>query len=188
MDHVPPQCLFLPPRPSDLITVPSCQPCNDSFKKDDEYFRQVITAGIDPFRFPIALQTITRLAAPQKAGFRRKMVSDVNFQDGSLGVDRQRVDRVASRLIRGLLFHHTEKRMGAGTKIQVWYPCFDDPVPGDSDLQALLDLVKHERLRTIGDGVFSYRCITDGSDNQSGVWQMVFYERNEVVGVVFPYD
>ena len=35
-DHVPPDLLFPPPKPSTLITVPACRPCNQGFQKDDE--------------------------------------------------------------------------------------------------------------------------------------------------------
>lgn len=37
-DHVPPKCLFPRPRPSDLITIPSCLECNQGAGKDEEYF------------------------------------------------------------------------------------------------------------------------------------------------------
>ena len=38
VDHVPPKAMFPKPRPANLITVPCCDPCNKSFKNDDEYF------------------------------------------------------------------------------------------------------------------------------------------------------
>jgi hypothetical protein len=44
-DHIPPKCMFPKPRPTDLITVPSCCACNDKTKLDDEYFRLVVAAG-----------------------------------------------------------------------------------------------------------------------------------------------
>ena len=37
-DHVPPRGLFREPRPSNLITVPACFQCNNSFSADDAYF------------------------------------------------------------------------------------------------------------------------------------------------------
>jgi len=43
-DHVPPKALFAEPRPSHLITVPACRPCNKSYVKDDEYFRVAVLA------------------------------------------------------------------------------------------------------------------------------------------------
>src|SRR5208283_2514674 len=47
-DDVPPKNLFPKPRPSNLITVPSCQKCNQSFMLDDEYFRLVIADADNP--------------------------------------------------------------------------------------------------------------------------------------------
>ena len=41
VDHVPPKGLFPKPRPSNLITVPACNQCNQGFKNDDEYFLNI---------------------------------------------------------------------------------------------------------------------------------------------------
>lgn len=40
-DHVPPRSFYAPPLTSDLITVPSCFVCNNTFGKDDEYIRNI---------------------------------------------------------------------------------------------------------------------------------------------------
>ncbi len=37
-DHIPPRGLFGDPKPSNLITVPSCATCNNSSSADDQYF------------------------------------------------------------------------------------------------------------------------------------------------------
>ena len=42
-DHLPPQNLFLSPRPSNLITMPCCYACNNRAHKDDEYLRLAVT-------------------------------------------------------------------------------------------------------------------------------------------------
>lgn len=47
-EHAPPQCLFLKPKPTNMITVPTCATCNDKTKLDDEYFRVFVTAGAEP--------------------------------------------------------------------------------------------------------------------------------------------
>ena len=46
VDHVPPKGLFKEPRPVDLIIVPACSTCNNSFSKDDEYFRILHWNGV----------------------------------------------------------------------------------------------------------------------------------------------
>jgi len=46
-EHVPPKGLFLKPRPSNLVTVPCCFPCNNGYAKDDEYFRLAVSSLIN---------------------------------------------------------------------------------------------------------------------------------------------
>ena len=41
-DHVPPRGIFIRPFPSDLITVPSCDDCNNGISGRDERFRNII--------------------------------------------------------------------------------------------------------------------------------------------------
>ena len=76
-DHVPPANLFSTPRPSNLVTVPCCDACNNAASKDDEYFRLAITAGIDPTKFPnefnLSIRAIRKLGTPQKLGLAKTM-------------------------------------------------------------------------------------------------------------------
>jgi len=41
-EHVFPKNLFLPPKPKNLVTVPACKSCNESYDQDDEYFRAYV--------------------------------------------------------------------------------------------------------------------------------------------------
>lgn len=45
---MPPKNLFLPPRPTNTITVPVCEPCNHGFHLDDEYFRVYVSCVAEP--------------------------------------------------------------------------------------------------------------------------------------------
>lgn len=42
-EHVPTRCLLEKPFPPNLITVPSCSSCNQSFSLDEEYFLAVLS-------------------------------------------------------------------------------------------------------------------------------------------------
>ena len=44
-DHVPSKQFFPSPRPSDLVTVPSCISCNERFKQDEDLFRSTFLFG-----------------------------------------------------------------------------------------------------------------------------------------------
>jgi 5-methylcytosine-specific restriction endonuclease McrA len=52
-DHPIPRSLFAKPRPV-LITVPSCQDCNNGFSLNDEYLRLVLVSRHDTFKHPDA--------------------------------------------------------------------------------------------------------------------------------------
>src|SRR5579859_4140645 len=45
-DHIPPKGFFPPPLPTNLITVPCCSSCNNSFSTDDEAARLWFSAHI----------------------------------------------------------------------------------------------------------------------------------------------
>jgi hypothetical protein len=38
-DHLPPRCIFIKPRPQNLITVPACLGCNNIGSVGDEVFK-----------------------------------------------------------------------------------------------------------------------------------------------------
>lgn len=185
-DHVPPKNLFPKPRPTNLITVPSCSPCNEGFKLDDEYFRQVIRLGVDPNDFPIVVEVIHKLGVNQKIGIAKYMLSNLNPRDGSVNLDRSRVERVMERVIRGLYFHHVQQTLSPATELRIWFTCFGDALPIDIELANLLDHLNSQRLYRIGNGIVSYRCILDSDEAESSAWHFCFYQKNEVVGVTVP--
>lgn len=48
-DHAPPRCLLLPPLPSNLITLPACQSCNNGFSFDENVVRAFFAlVGLHP--------------------------------------------------------------------------------------------------------------------------------------------
>ncbi len=46
-DHIPPVGFFPNPRPDNLITIPCCNKCNQSFSMDDEAFRAFAVSAKD---------------------------------------------------------------------------------------------------------------------------------------------
>jgi hypothetical protein len=67
VDHVPPKLLLMRPYPPNLITVPACFPCNQSFQKDDEYLRAMLCIDVRASRnmaaqsnLPAALRSLQK--------------------------------------------------------------------------------------------------------------------------------
>jgi hypothetical protein len=117
-DHIPPKPLLEQPYPANLLTVPACYECNQSFMKDDEYTRTVLAVDIRASRNRAAqskLPAIIRsLQDPEGQGFAAYLASQtaqtaILGPDGTpmaevIDVDRERLRATGSRLIRGLYF------------------------------------------------------------------------------------
>jgi hypothetical protein len=184
-DHVPPKNLFPKPRVG-LITVPSCEPCNGSSKLDDEYFRLAITAIVDAKAFPIAVESICKLGTPEKIRFAKRMISDIDPENGDLELDRSRLDRVIQRVIRGLFWLHQRRPLPTQAEMRIWFTSFDDAPMNDMGLESLLDVLRQQPLHQIGKGIFSYRYVFVSDQTVFSAWYLRFYEKNEVLGIVVP--
>ncbi|MHC4535752.1 MAG: HNH endonuclease [Planctomycetota bacterium] len=118
VDHIPPKALFPEPRPSNMLTVPCCKKCNESFSKDDEYFRTVLVSDAAVFSNPNVqavneklLRSMSRPEASAMASAIRKSlhVVDVISRGGiylgrspAMKINASRIKRVANRIARGL--------------------------------------------------------------------------------------
>lgn len=193
-DHVPPANLFSTPRPSNLITVPCCDACNNAASRDDEYFRLAITAGIDPTKFPnefdLSIQAIRKLGTPQKLGLAKTMFNSFakeplytpaglyQGEAGSLNVDKARIRRVLDRVVRGLFFHHLSKRLPSTGRISLfsdWFvPVLSEEVR--ASVEALLNFLRAAEPIVIGCGVFCYRYRIIKEEAYGSVWWLSFYD------------
>jgi hypothetical protein len=77
-EHAVMKSLFPKRRPNNLITVPSCERCNNEASMDEEYFKTVVIMRDDVAEHPAAaavLPSVIRgLQRPDKAGRFRKGV------------------------------------------------------------------------------------------------------------------
>lgn len=201
-DHVPPKSLFAKPRPCNLVTVPSCRRCNKSFELDDEYFRLVITTGIDPVWFPkefdLSLHAIRKLSDPRKIGLRKRMLSSYSRRPrfsreglylgeaGVLEVDVARVRNVVSRIVRGLFFFHSGRRLASTSRVWVWSDWFGGDYARDAEfvaaVQQILAALDAEQVREIGGRIFRYRYRLDDDGSDRSMWEFSFYAHRRFIG------
>ena len=120
VDHSPPKALFPEPRPSNMLTVPCCKRCNESFSKDDEYFRTVLVSCASVFPNPNVLAVNKKLlrsmnrpeASAMASAIRKSLhVVDVKSRGGiylcrspAMKINEGRINRVANRIARGLFY------------------------------------------------------------------------------------
>ena len=201
-DHIPPKNLFAKPRPSNLITVPSCLNCNKSFELDDEYFRLAVTTGIDPASFPnefdLSVNAIKKLGDPHKVGFRKSMLANFSKkpkftpgglylgEGGVLEIEVERLQNVVSRIIRGLFFFHSGRRLSNISRVWVWSRWFDGDYDRDTEfvasMQEVLAVLDAEQVRDIGQGVFRYRYRLGDDGLDESVWEFSFYAHWDFIG------
>jgi hypothetical protein len=122
VDHVPPKLFLERPFPPNLLNVPSCEDCNKSFKRDDEYTRSVLAVDIRASHNKAAqfnLAAIRRsLEKPEARAFadyltrqsrRMNILSPTGLPMVEISTDKQRVNNTGLHIMRGLYFIETGK-------------------------------------------------------------------------------
>lgn len=191
-DHVFPAALFHKPRPSNLIRVPACQPCNAGLQEDEQYFRfftllgrnyynpaarRLWNEGMRPYirrspRFAVRLlRNIQRLEVRTPGGIYLGRVEAHRAEDA-------RIDRVIEKIVRGLYYHRTREPLG---DVQFTIRLFDQvAVPED-----VRNLVLAFPLDAVGEAV-SYRFGYAKDDPRHTVTAMRFYESGIFVTLTNP--
>lgn len=178
-DHLPPLCMFRPPLPDNLITVSCCQPCNDSFKLDDEALmifasghHSVSSDGMWIWKNKAlsSLRRSTKLVANvQKALVEMPVLENQMITTRSaITLAFSRVDRVLIRMTKGLLFrfHPDVPRLSLRYDVEMLWPT-----------QEIVDgLYKTLRYDERGGGTFRFWHGLAAEDPREGLWVYVFFD------------
>ncbi len=179
MDHVPPENLFPPPKPSNLITVPCCRPCNKSFDLDDEAFRVFASSvlGRSPAGARIWQEAVVgssfRRSPKLRANVAKHLTKMVvktdrgNFKALGILIPEDRATRYLVRLTKGLTRHFDPS-------IDYHDAVFDvtQLTPTLETIQLLMRTFPHAQR---GEQVFRFwRGFSD--DNTMGLWVYAFYD------------
>ncbi len=177
-DHVIPRCLFDASAGHDLITVPPCQACNESFSKDEEYFRAYILAqSYDNPEAKRIWDSKVRRSLKRSPGLRRRIagelaLTDILDQPGRLGQavvwkgDENRIERVLKKIVQGLYFHHQRVRLEANSYL-FW------PKPRDPLVNIWQRLTGY---KIGGDVCIWWPAFARGAPTVS-MWWLVFYQK-----------
>lgn len=178
-DHIPPKCLFRERKGLQLITVPACDKCNNSYKKDDEYFRIYASADISRNEQGDKLwyEKVMGSTFSRSPKLRKNIVSsiseDVRISKGAvlrrkkLNLDASRINNVLVRIVKGLYWHHYKKCLPSNISFEV----YQNPPIDDKSKSILL----RTRLCTIGNEEFKYRYRRCDDDNFTSVWGLSFF-------------
>ena len=134
-DHVIPKCLFAPPFPPNLITVPACRTCNGLKSSDDDFLRDYLTIYIEgnesPYAWKIYEDKVRSSVRRNSSEIGRAAVtwarggaSHANagrYLDDVVAVplDEVRVDEMMARIIRGLFVYELGLTVPSGYVVEV---------------------------------------------------------------------
>lgn len=203
-DHIPPKGIFGDKPDYNLITVPSCEPCNRGTSKDDEYFK-LLAMERDASETPVAwsvnessTKAIQRKDRPKFGDMVRKNMKfgDVYTEGGiylgrhyTLKLDGQRIRNTVGKVIRGLFFKHTNRPLPED------YQVFCQPMPKLASVitdetregwEMILSELSTKEIVTVGPKVFRYRyCVHPGDENNL-FFMLGFYERFDYIGWTHP--
>lgn len=186
-DHVPPRAIFPEPRPSNLITVPSCSTCNNSASRLDEGFRNIIgiRAAIgSPGSFALLKKSIRSLQRnrPKLEELRATMQDVPVFTASGIYVgeateaqfEAEPHDRTIERITRGLYFHHFCEPLPPGSLIEVMF--IRD---GAGWRSAVAPFLPRMQIRNIsGASVFEYAFARAADKTDGSLWLCRFYARH----------
>ena len=195
IDHVPPKLFLTRPYPDNLITVPACAKCNQSFQKDDEYARTLLCLDVRSSRnsaaqlnLPAVLRSLGRPSARAFVNYLATQSAQSSILDhkgepmGNLiELDKARISKVGLRFIRALHFVETSSAVPTSAAMKVG--AITNLRAHDRDTQEIaLALTKFSdrRDRAVG-AAFSY---VAGFATGISVWFMVLYDVLFLVGTV----
>ena len=188
-DHIPPKCLFAKPLPQDLITVPCCLKCNKGASKDDEYFRSTLVfrrdAGEHAEAKRVVDSAVRSLQRPEARGFANSLLGNVSeffFKNehgviepgASYHVDLERLDRVASRVVKGLFWKDYGKRLPDEYMVSSYNDSGIQHM--DENQSGIVRSVLEARPKTVGNNVFRYWQRATPEDNYTTLWILLFYK------------
>ncbi|MGQ3012132.1 MAG: hypothetical protein ACT6QS_00360 [Flavobacteriales bacterium] len=186
-EHVPPKGIFVPPRPSNLITVPACWECNNGSSDYDERFKAYL--GLHVARFGPEGEKVFRYilrSINHNRKLKREVIDKIKpvylttksgiIHDKKFGIewDHEAHDKIIEKIVKGLFYHCFNEIVAGKATIQVqWFRTFPD-------LRMELDKA------TIGDGAFTYWYRQAEDAPLASIWAFEFYNGHWAGGYTLP--
>jgi len=178
-DHIPPLCMFRPPLPANLITVPCCHLCNQSLKLDDEALmifasghHAVSKDGMWIWKNK-ALSSLCR--SPKLRANVRKALFEVPVLENQKITTRSavtlavsRVERVLIRMTKGLMLHFYPDVSYLDLTYEV-----EMVLPTQEIVDGLYQTFCYDER---GGGTFRFWRGLAAEDRREGVWVYVFFD------------
>jgi hypothetical protein len=179
-DHLPPKCFFARPRPSNLITVGSCERCNNQASQDDEKARLIIAFSAPWSKSPEGRALLTetieflRTKRPKMLKRLQESVMPVDIGQGhkfamGIALEAEPFERVFERIARGLYFREKGHRLPDNVELTVIRFKWDEHYP-----------VKFQGTQSVDIGPMTLVWDFAHDSPYAAVWRFEFYKVEHV--------
>jgi hypothetical protein len=190
-EHIPQRSLFPDPKPENLITVPSCQQCNQGFSKDEEYFlcwlallcseKDADSMLMDKMFRILSNQVHLQEKRSEQTGMHGEVFSSLASEirrkmrlngqgKPALPTQDARVKNVLGKIAKGLYFYYAGELPEKNAEIQ--YAVVDEY--NHTEIGVLLSPEWNVSLLRGDKGIFKYAGRVTG---KSSCWLFEFYSR-----------
>lgn len=190
-EHVPPQNIFLKPKPNNLVTVPACDICNNDTSGLDEEFRTYLSLRIGVNKQE-SLDFWTKAALPtihSNNRLRKQILETLGetqvFSEAGIYLgtapevkwEAAKHNQIIEKTVRGLYWEHYNDILGDKVNLEITW------------LQSLPEKAKNMlsqlHVKRIGNAfVYAYRRTDD--DYSSSIWLLEFYGTHLVNAITRP--
>lgn len=190
-DHIPPEAIFIKPRPNNLVTIYACFECNNGASNDDEGFRNMLSillGNTDEETSSLFNNTLRSIKRNKRISrnIQRNILSDKAYLVSPAGLIIEEViliknhpefaspfKNVIERITKGLYFNHYNRVLSKNTifSVRLHNKCTSE----------MLDIVSMCEIKKIGTGHFSYAFTKSMEDFKSSkeisLWIFEFYKK-----------
>jgi hypothetical protein len=197
-DHVPPKGLFRQPRPSNLVTVPACLPCNNGFSGEDDYFLNLAlewAASESSDGRGVAEKRLRSMKRKEgrnvwKPFFAKAKAVEVYSPGGlylanslEFSLDMGKLIRTVNRMIRGLYFEFTKAPLPLGDYTRsMLFSHYVEKHKNEPKAVEFVQFIPQLPGRVIGQDTFEVRYFVLDPARHSSFWYLEFYRRFAFVG------
>jgi hypothetical protein len=183
-DHVPPKSFYPKPRPSNLITVPSCLLCNQGLGKDEEFFLATFMfshAGVSDAGKKLWAQKLRR-TYEKNTGLKRKIAENLSYSDlttpagiflgrgMTINIDEKRFENVVNKILKGLYYFEYKETLSNDTIIRTLFLNDDDRF--NAAKANIKDLKTGSKS---WEGIFEYKFNRLANSSSCSIWLFRFW-------------
>jgi hypothetical protein len=191
---------FFPDLPDNMLTVPSCEPCNHALSLDEEYVRDRFIsdyrasdhpAAQKLLHGPVRRSVVRRISTLRKDVVENSRWSPVTTKAGiylghayALEIDRARFDHVIISMVKGLFYLKFRRLLRSDYRVLATLPNSLQV----QDTWRAMQQVGYNGPWTYGDGVLSWVFSVDEKDPDLTIWLLTFYGGLTIEAVTISAD